>query len=790
MSDFETNISKYVKASRVLYNIIKFIIIIMLLSIILFTFIPKAIIKIVSIIFDGDVVYKLLSGLDTLLFNSISKSYGDGWIIHSNNWSEKLSKVIDKNPIDVLFPFIVCLIPFVTVYILIMLYRHHKGEMAPFFNDLESRKIRRKIIRKMDAGYINRSGDNKRKYNKRDAKVKRHLRWHTKVNIHTYIPDDYPMPIKEYKVRIKRARTTEITNRVINKIKDMHTELSAITNGISFAHMKEETNRKFYVFTGGKEVAFKESKRVIKRREEKLAENNSATYINNISSTEEFNFPLEILEADQEKIRQQRAKAEKFASNNQNSIDTLLISMDLQVEPKQPNIGDSAIEYVYETQFSRNVKSSDTIAENVSIELKIKGVTVYRRANELIINVPLPPDKRVPVDGAELIREVHSEGIEDPTHAVIGRSVDNRAMDFIFSTGPHTIIAGATGSGKTVASKFGLISMMAKSTPDELKIQIIDPKFVDFTPFKNSPYNFCDVITDIKNDAVPFLEYLVYIMEERYQTFAEAGGAPNIIEYNNSIEKSGGEKMPYIVVFIDELADLMNQVRKDVEVSIQRLGQKARAAGIHLIVSTQRPSVDVITGTIKANFSGRIALSVKSATDSRIILDESGAEELKGKGDMLVSPSDSEPIRCQGPYITTQQLKEIFEHLNQKFEKPIYPDYQAYVARKKAEEEGTDELEQFEAISSLQQTRQTFEPIKSSMTTEHNRKKSKDEMTSEEKDILNKAMANVKARKEQRKTKSISIDTSRFTTNNKASKPKKVTDKPDKKKSTAEMLGL
>lgn len=464
--------------------------------------------------------------------------------------------------------------------------------------------------------------------------------------------------------------------------------------------------------------------------------------------------------------------------------------MDLQVEPKQPNIGDSAIEYVYETQFSRNVKSSDTIAENVSIELKIKGVTVYRRANELIINVPLPPDKRVPVDGAELIREVHSEGIEDPTHAVIGRSVDNRAMDFIFSTGPHTIIAGATGSGKTVASKFGLISMMAKSTPDELKIQIIDPKFVDFTPFENSPYNFCDVITDIKNDAVPFLEYLVYIMEERYQTFAEAGGAPNIIEYNNSVEKSGGEKMPYIVVFIDELADLMNQVRKDVEVSIQRLGQKARAAGIHLIVSTQRPSVDVITGTIKANFPGRIALSVKSATDSRIILDESGAEELKGKGDMLVSPSDSEPIRCQGPYITTQQLKEIFEHLNQKFEKPIYPDYQAYVARKKAEEEGTDELEQFEAISSLQQTRQTFEPIKNSMTTAHNRKKSKDEMTSEEKDILNKAMANVKARKEQRKTKSISIDTSRFTTNNKASKPKKVKDKPDKKKSTAEMLGL
>lgn len=281
----------------------------------------------------------------------------------------------------------------------------------------------------------------------------------------------------------------------------------------------------------------------------------------------------------------------------------------------------------------------------------------------------------------------------------------------------------------------------------------------------------------------------------------EAGGTENIKEYNEWAEENGKEKLPYIVVFIDEVADLMNQVQKEIEEPIQRLGQKGRASGVHLILSTQRPSREVVTGLIKSNLPTRLALSVGSEVDSRIILDETGAETLKGKGDMLFMPQGSQPTRAQGANITRGQLNQIFDTLNEKFEKPIYPDYHAIVARAEAEENGEslDESENpnFAAMSSLQNTRDGFEDKETEIK---NKRKSLDSMTKDEEDIVAMAMKRNEERKQKRKeknkTKSISIDPMQFvkdsdkkdepTPNDK--EPNKQENKPQK--STSDLLGL
>ncbi|WP_150879501.1 FtsK/SpoIIIE domain-containing protein [Staphylococcus aureus] len=807
MSGSNNNSYPFALTSKLVYLALWIFSIITIGVFIIFVVLKRLILKIMELLFDGDYLYRglnwiadFLGGVFEMLFNSTWTPSAQ-WVPHTDKLSESFATATENSGMGFLKFMIICVIILAVVYLFTIVMRHHKGEMAPLLNDMESRRLRRKIIRKVDAGYLNRSGEQKKKYNKIDKKAKRHIRRRLRVGVHTSIPNGYPMPVKKYHIRIRRGRTTVITNKILSKIKDLHTELTDMTNGISFDQMKTETNRRYFIYEGSQEKDLKEAKSVIKKRE-KLADEKGNNSVSTNGSKDIYTFPLEILAADQIKIEKQTKKAEKFAEDNQGIIDTQLASMDMQVEAKKPKVGNGAIEYVYGTRFSTATKSLDTIKEALEKALKIDGVTVYSRANNMIINVPLPEKKRIPVDGENLIRKVFDEEIEDPTHAILGQGVDNYPLHFAFSEAPHTLIGGTTGSGKSVLSKFMLVSMMAKATPDELRIQIVDPKYVDFVPFEKSPYNLNDVITDIKNDAVPFLKYLVIQMEERFKKFKnEAGGTENIKEYNEWAVENGKEKLPYIVVFIDEVADLMNQVQKEIEEPIQRLGQKGRASGVHLILSTQRPSREVVTGLIKSNLPTRLALSVGSEVDSRIILDETGAETLKGKGDMLFMPQGSQPTRAQGANITRGQLNQIFDSLNEKFEKPIYPDYHAIVARAEAEESGKslDESENpnFAAMSSLQNTRDGFETKE---TESKNKRKSPDSMTKDEEDIVAMAMKRNEERKQKRKekskTKSISIDPMQFvkdsdkkdepTHNDKESS--KQEDKPQK--STSDLLGL
>ena len=245
---------------------------------------------------------------------------------------------------------------------------------------------------------------------------------------------------------------------------------------------------------------------------------------------------------------------------------------------------------------------------------------------------------------------------------------------------PHMLVAGATGSGKSVCINNIIISILMRATPDEVKMVLVDPKKVEFNVYEGIPHLLMPVVTDPKK-ASAALQRIVVEMDERYETFKNSG-TKNIQTYNEYIEKelkknpnSPLKKMPFILVIIDELADLMLVAAKEVEESIMRITQLARAAGIHLIVATQRPSTDIITGVVKSNIPTRVSFAVSSSIDSRTILDMTGAEKLLGKGDMLYKPMDDNmPTRIQGSYVSDDEIKRVVDFVSQRCHGPKYSD--------------------------------------------------------------------------------------------------------------------
>jgi S-DNA-T family DNA segregation ATPase FtsK/SpoIIIE len=233
---------------------------------------------------------------------------------------------------------------------------------------------------------------------------------------------------------------------------------------------------------------------------------------------------------------------------------------------------------------------------------------------------------------------------------------------------PHVLIAGATGSGKSVCINSFIATLLFRTTPNEVKLILVDPKRVELTQYNGIPHLLTPVITEPEK-VVSALKWAISEMERRYKLFSEAG-ARNIDSYN---EMAGFQALPYIIIIVDELADIMFLAPSEVEDTITRIAQMARATGIHLIISTQRPSVDVITGLIKANIPCRIAFNVSSMVDSRVILDTPGAEKLLGKGDMLYIPPDlSKPSRIQGAFVSDKEIKSLIDFLKNSGVAPVY----------------------------------------------------------------------------------------------------------------------
>lgn len=312
---------------------------------------------------------------------------------------------------------------------------------------------------------------------------------------------------------------------------------------------------------------------------------------------------------------------------------------------------------------SRIVNLSDDIAlalaaQGIRIEAPIPGKSA--------IGIEVPNETIAPVGLRELLEE-DDEAAEKKLLVALGKDVTGKIQLTELNKMPHVLIAGSTGSGKSVCVNGIIVSLLMRAKPNEVKMMMIDPKMVELNVYNGIPHLLAPVVTDPRK-AAQALQKVVAEMERRYELFSYTG-TRNIEGYNQQLEKwnlehdDNFEKMPYIVVIVDELADLMMVASNDVEDAIMRLAQMARAAGIHLIIATQRPSVDVITGIIKANIPSRIAFAVSSAIDSRTILDGSGAEKLLGRGDMLFLPAgQSKPVRVQGAFVSDREVEQIVNH--------------------------------------------------------------------------------------------------------------------------------
>ena len=288
-------------------------------------------------------------------------------------------------------------------------------------------------------------------------------------------------------------------------------------------------------------------------------------------------------------------------------------------------------------------------------------------AKEIRIEAPIPGKSTVGIEVPNEVAEiVHFNTIvskeefinaNDPLLIALGLDIDGKGVYTSIAKMPHGLVAGATGSGKSVCINTILMSLLFKYSPDELKLMLIDPKMVELTAYNDLPHLITPVITDAKI-ATAGLKWAVEEMEKRFVQFSNER-VKDITTYNKKADKEDLEHMPYIVIVVDELADLMMIASSAVEEAIMRITQKARAAGIHLIIATQRPSTDVVKGTIKSNIPTRIAFSVSSYIDSMTIIDSAGADKLLGRGDMLFAESGQPQIRVQGAYISDMEINNV-----------------------------------------------------------------------------------------------------------------------------------
>lgn len=336
---------------------------------------------------------------------------------------------------------------------------------------------------------------------------------------------------------------------------------------------------------------------------------------------------------------------------------------DFGVEGKVVEVRPGPVVTVYEFEPAPGVKISRIVNLEDDLALALSAYSVR-------IEAPIPGKSVVGIEVSNPVREtvylkdiIASEAFSSSPSKLtlaLGKDIEGRPFVVDLARMPHLLVAGSTGSGKSVSMNCMIMSLLFQATPDEVRLLLVDPKMLELSAYEDIPHLLLPVVTDPK-EAASALRWVVREMEERYSIMASKG-TKHIERYNQRAREEGEPLLPYIVVMIDELADLMITSRREVEESITRLAQMARAAGIHLVLATQRPSVDVITGIIKANFPARISFQVSSKVDSRTILDTTGAEHLLGQGDMLFLPPGSSRLkRVHGAYVSEEEIRRVVD---------------------------------------------------------------------------------------------------------------------------------
>ena len=386
--------------------------------------------------------------------------------------------------------------------------------------------------------------------------------------------------------------------------------------------------------------------------------------------------PIEILEAATVAVQEQQAKVHARAL----LLEKTLLEFGCQVRVVQIDTGPVITQFEIELEAGLRVAKINSVANDLAIALAVQSVRIVSPIpNKTTVGIEVPNERRTMVRLSEVIDGVGAHLGKFKIPLFLGRDVKGSPLAFDLADMPHLLIAGRTGTGKSVCLNAMILSILMTRSPDEVKLILIDPKIVELSQFKRIPHLMNPVVTDMKK-AEALLAWACDKMDERYGYLARAG-VRNIAGFNQLSQDELYHRfapeddeeweripkfMPYIVIIIDEMGDLVAQVGKDVETQIVRLAQKARAAGIHLILATQKPTVDVITGLIKSNLPARIAFQVSSRNDSRVVLDEMGADKLLGNGDMLfLVPGTSHLVRAQGTYASDQDVNRVCEYLAQ-----------------------------------------------------------------------------------------------------------------------------
>ena len=376
-----------------------------------------------------------------------------------------------------------------------------------------------------------------------------------------------------------------------------------------------------------------------------------------------------------------KANSTETINSNTRILERTFIDYGIKAKVIEVHVGPAVTQYEMELERGTKVNKVLSISREIALALAAK---------EVRIEAPIPGKNTVGVEipnqtiMAVSMREIMEDLERNPKYkdsklaAPLGRDIMGNVKCVEINKTPHMLVAGATGSGKSVCINNIILAVLMRATPDEVKMVLVDPKKVEFNVYEGIPHLLTPVVTDPKK-ASAALQKIVVEMDDRYETFKNSG-TKNIQTYNDYVEKElkknpncGLTKMPFILVVIDELADLMLVAAKEVEESIMRITQLARAAGIHLIVATQRPSTDIITGVVKSNIPTRISFAVSSSIDSRTILDMVGAEKLLGKGDMLYKPMDDKtPTRIQGSFVSDDEIERVVNFVKENCNPPKY----------------------------------------------------------------------------------------------------------------------
>jgi S-DNA-T family DNA segregation ATPase FtsK/SpoIIIE len=366
--------------------------------------------------------------------------------------------------------------------------------------------------------------------------------------------------------------------------------------------------------------------------------------------------------------------SEKEMSDRSKTLESTLESFSIQAKVVGVSVGPAITRYEIQPPPGIKVSRIVGLADDIALNLAVPGVRIEAPIpGKAAVGIEVPNREVSPVTLRELMESREFKNSPSRLSVALGKDLAGAPIVADLGKMPHLLVAGATGAGKSVCINTIIASILFKATPDEVKLLMVDPKMVELTNYNGIPHLISPVVTDAKK-AAGTLRWAVKEMERRYETFA-AAGVRDIERYNQTrpVDPEGeNQLLPFVVIIIDELADLMMVAPADVEDSICRLAQMARAAGIHLVIATQRPSVDVITGLIKANIPSRISFAVSSLVDSRTILDMGGAEKLLGRGDMLFLPvGAAKPIRLQGAYLSDQEVEGLVTYLKEQAQ-PVY----------------------------------------------------------------------------------------------------------------------